>query len=185
VAYDPTLGLIVVPTNNLAALVRLIKRDDLSGERKSDKFGTEFANQSGTPYGMARRLLIGPDGAPCSAPPWGLLSAVDTTTGEIKWKVPLGTSPGSVKGTGFPNLGGLITTASGLTFIGATLDGLFRAFDTKTGEELWSTKLSASARATPMTYVHKGKQYVVIAAGGHDEKFGPLGDEVVAFALPD
>lgn len=185
VAYDPALGLIVVPSNNLAALVRLIKRDDLSSERKGDKFGMEFANQSGTPYGMARRFLIGPDGAPCSAPPWGILSAVDTATGEIKWKVPLGTSPGSEKGTGFPNLGGLITTASGLTFIGATLDGFFRAFDTKTGAELWATKLPASARATPMTYVHKGKQYVVIAAGGHDEKFGPLGDEVVAFALPD
>lgn len=175
-AYDPKLDLLVAPTNNLVALVKLIRRDGFLKEREGDKFGMEFARQMGTPYGMARRFLLGPDGIPCNKPPYGTLSGIDTTTGDIKWQVPLGSSV---------NLGGPITTASGLTFIGAAVDGYFRAFDTKTGAELWKTKLPASARSTPMTYTHKGKQYVVISAGGHDERFGPLGDEVIAFALPE
>ncbi len=64
------------------------------------------------------------------------------------------------------------------------MDGYFRAFDVSNGTEVWKTKLPASARATPMTYLHRGKQYVVISAGGHDERLGPLGDEVLAYALP-
>ena len=82
------------------------------------------------------------------------------------------------------NLGGPRTTSNGLTFIGATLDGYFRAFRTSTGQQLWEVKLPASARSTPMTYTYRGRQYVAIAAGGHDIKFGPLDDKLVVFALP-
>lgn len=184
VAFDPAARLIVAPANNLPALVRLIPRDEIQNARKNDKFGMEFANQKGTPYGLARTLLLGPDGAPCNAPPYGTLSAIDAVTGDIRWQVPLGAMPGAPKGSGAINLGGPIVTAGGLTFIGATVDGFFRAFDTQTGEEVWSYKLPASARSTPMTYVHEGKQYVVISCGGHVQRFGPLGDRVVAFALP-
>jgi quinoprotein glucose dehydrogenase len=129
---------------------------------------------------MARQILLSPAGIPCNAPPWGTLSAINTDTGELAWQVPLGEF-GPFKGS--PNLGGPISTATGLVFIGAAFDGYFRAFETKTGKELWKAKLPASARSTPMTFVHKGRQYVVISAGGHDPRFGPLDDKVVAFAL--
>jgi quinoprotein glucose dehydrogenase len=122
---------------------------------------------------MARTLLLSPAGMPCNAPPWGTLAGIDANTGQVKWQVPLGRFG---KEPGMVNLGGLITTSTGLTFIGATLDGYFRAFRTATGELLWETKLPASARATPMMYTHRGRQYVAIAAGGHDPKFGPLDD---------
>jgi quinoprotein glucose dehydrogenase len=85
---------------------------------------------------------------------------------------------------GSPNLGGAIVTASGLAFIGATLDRQLRAFDVATGRELWRGALPAGAKATPMTYRAGGRQFVAIAAGGDGDAFG-RGDEVVAFALPD
>jgi quinoprotein glucose dehydrogenase len=113
---------------------------------------------------------------------------VDLTTGAHKWNVPLGTSrslaPNAPAEWGSPNLGGAITTASGLVFIGAALDKALRAYDIETGRELWKGDLPAGARATPMTYRTRedGRQYVVIAAGGSDI-FGK-GDAIVAFALP-
>ena len=107
---------------------------------------------------------------PCQQPPWGELVAVNANTGDIAWKIPLGIYPELVaKGippTGTPNLGGPIATASGLVFIGATKDARFRAFDAKTGKELWYAQLEAAGAATPMTFMGKdGKQYVVIAVG--------------------
>ncbi len=180
-AYDAGQNIIVTPVNNLPAIVRLIPREQYTNAQKTDKFSMEFAPQWGTPYGMARMLLLSPDRMPCNAPPWGTLAGVDANTGKVKWQVPLGKFG---KEPGMVNLGGLITTPTGLTFVGATLDGYFRSFRTSTGELLWETKLPASARATPMTYTHKGRQYIAIAAGGHDPKFGPLDDKLVVFALP-
>jgi quinoprotein glucose dehydrogenase len=83
-------------------------------------------------------------------------------------------------------MGGAITTASGLTFVAASLDGHLRAFDSATGEELWSAELPAGGQATPMTYQAgpDGRQFLVIAAGGHARMRSKLGDYVVAFALP-
>jgi quinoprotein glucose dehydrogenase len=180
VTYDRSNQLIIAPANNLAAVARLIPRAKFEGERRCDRLGLEWAPQAGTPYGMARQILLSPAGAPCNAPPWGTLSAIDANTGEQRWQSPLGEFAGFA---GAPNLGGPISTAGGVTFIGATFDGYIRAFESRTGRELWKSKLPASARATPMTYVHKGRQYVVIAAGGHDQKIGPLDDKIVAFAL--
>ena len=82
------------------------------------------------------------------------------------------------------NLGGPITTASGLVFIGASPDRYFRAFDSGTGRELWKARLPAAGKATPMTYLASdGRQYLVIAAGGDGKAFG-RSDELIAFALP-
>lgn len=126
---------------------------------------------------------------PCSAPPWGELVAVDVNKGDIVWRVPLGiTEALGEKGlnTGTRNLGGSIATASGLVFIGATNDRRFRAFDAKTGKELFTAQLAASAHSTPVTYMGKdGKQYVVVpAAGGTAVGSRWMSDELIAFALP-
>ena len=127
-----------------------------------------------------------PDGYPAISPPWGTLNAIDLNRGEIVWKVPLGNFeeidyPGHPV-TGTENYGGPLLTGSGLIFIAATKDKKFRAFDSKTGEMLWETKLPAAGFATPSTYVVDGKQYVVIACGGG--KIGmPSGDTYVAFSL--
>ncbi len=123
---------------------------------------------------------------PCQQPPWGSLNAIDVDTGEIVWKVPLGLVDGLGMKTGTPNLGGSIV-AGGLVFIGATTDSRFRAFDAKTGEELWVATLEANAHATPMTYLSKkiNKQFVVIAVGGGGSFGRTVSDTLVAFALPD
>ena len=124
---------------------------------------------------------------PCQKPPWGTLNAVDVNKGEIVWKVPIGVVDGLKTTTGTPNLGGSIVTDGGVVFIGATTDSRFRAFDARTGEQLWVGDLEASAYATPMTYMGKktGKQFVVIAAGGGGYFIGKVSDVLAAFALPD
>ncbi len=188
-AVDPSRGILIVPTNRLPAVVRLIPRAEFDTAKKSDP-GAEFAPQIGTPYGMSRKFLITPSTIPCNAPPWGALTAIDVDTGAKRWEVPLGAMPWLSKHPesakwGSINLGGPIVTGGGLIFIGATLDPWLRAFDIESGAELWKGPLPTSARATPMTYrTARGKQYVAIAAGGHEA--GPVwkqGDALVAFAL--
>ena len=166
-------------------------RRDYASQSESDDYpGWEFAEQAGTPYGMRRKALLSPLGVPCTTPPWGTLTGVDMVNGTIKWQVPLGTiediAPAIVPNLalGVPNMGGPIVTGSGLVFIGAAMDNYLRAFDSQTGEELWKGRLPAGGQATPMTYQVDGRQYVVIAAGGHTGLGQNTGDYVVAFALP-
>jgi quinoprotein glucose dehydrogenase len=149
----------------------------------------EFGRQTGTPYAMYREPLRAPSGAPCNAPPWGALTAVDLATGAVRWEVPLGQIPQlamvpeSSKWGSF-NLGGSIITAGGLVLIAAAMDNYLRAFDVETGRELWKAELPASAQAMPMTYQGKdGKQYIVICAGGHGKLGTKMGDSVIAFTL--
>lgn len=193
VAVDSTRRVAVVPVNRLAAMVQLLVTQTLNADsvRRVDAGRwprAEYTRMRGTPYSMRRQLLIGPGGLPCTPPPFGSLVAVNLETGAIEWSVPLGDmsggaqSSGSGASLGSPHLGGPIVTASGLAFIGATLDRAIRAFDTDTGRELWRASLPAGARATPMTYEVAGRQFVAIAAGGGDV-FG-TGDAIVVFALP-
>jgi quinoprotein glucose dehydrogenase len=125
----------------------------------------------------------------CAAPPWGELVAVNVNSGDIAWRVPLGEFPElAAKGikTGQPMLGGGITTAGNLVFIGATIDGYFRAIDARNGAELWREKLDAPAHSIPSTYMARdGKQYVVVPAGGGGFLRSPTADTLIAFALPD
>lgn len=126
-------------------------------------------------------------GLPAITPPWGTMSAIDLNTGEFKWKIPFGFEESlkekGIDNTGTENYGGPVITASGLLFIAATKDGMFRSFEKKTGKLLWETKLPAAGFATPSTYQVNGKQYVVIACGG--TKLGTKkGNQYVAFALP-
>lgn len=191
-SYDPTRALLIANTNRLATLVRLIPREEFNKLRSSgegNRMSGEFGRQTGTPYAMHRDQLRGPSGAPCNAPPWGALTAVDLTTGTVRWEVPLGTIPqlGMVPQYaewGSINLGGSVVTAGGLVFIAAAMDTYLRAFDIETGKELWKAELPASAQAAPMTYQVEGKQYLVICAGGHGKLGTKMGDYVVALTLP-
>jgi quinoprotein glucose dehydrogenase len=183
-AYDPTRGWLIVNTNRLAFVIRLIPRDRAEAARKETgetRLSYEFGRQQGTPYAMVRAPLITPGRLPCNEPPWGALTALDLQSGKKRWEVPLGSWLGHDLGS--PSLGGPLVTAGGLTFIAATQDAHLRAFDSENGKVLWQTELPAAAQATPMTYVWKGKQYVVISAGGHGKLGTKLGDAVVAFGL--
>lgn len=188
-AFDARHDIAYVNTSSMMHLVTLIPRAKLA--EAEHKFpDAEISPQTGTPFGMKREVMTSPLGLPCNPPPWGMLHAIDMNDGHILWEVPLGTtedllplSEYFIGKTGTPNLGGPIVTAGGLVFIGAAMDDYLRAFDARTGAELWRGRLPAGGQATPMTYVWKGRQYVVIAAGGHAKLNTKRGDSVVAFAL--
>ena len=189
-AFDAARDVVYVNTSSAMHLVRLIPRDKVRATRQAE-LKLEVGEDAGAPYGVSRQVMVSPLGLPCNPPPWGLLHAVDMHDGHQLWAVPLGgtgdLAPGSqllLHGTGAPNFGGPIATGGGLVFIGASLDNYLRAFDAASGRELWKGRLPAGGQATPMTYVWKGRQYVVIAAGGHAKSNTKRGDAVVAFALP-
>jgi quinoprotein glucose dehydrogenase len=123
----------------------------------------------------------------CNEPPWGELIAVTANTGDIAWRVPIGIFEELEKKgikTGTPMLGGGMTTAGDLVFIGATVDGYFRAIDARNGKELWSSKLEVPAHSVPSTYMGRdGKQYVVIGANGGGYFGSPTSDEVIAYTV--
>ena len=171
-AFDPSLGYFIVNTNELAAPQQLAKRPDGSWGLKD---GYVYF------WDQATRM-------PCQQPPWGNLIAVDVNTGKIAWRSTLGVSdnlPDAIKNTGRISAGGPILTASGLTFIGATDDSRIRAFDSRTGAELWTFKLPASIYGTPMTYQGtSGKQFVAAVNTGGFAGAPVDSDVVTAFSLP-
>jgi quinoprotein glucose dehydrogenase len=174
-AFDPRLGLFVVNVNNLGQPMRIVRNPDGS-----------YSN-SGPLAGIVR-FWNPNDHLPCTPTPWGQLVAVNVNTGKVAWRSTLGVTdslPIGKQDTGRPGLGGAIVTASGLTFVGATDDARFRAFDTKTGKELWTVKLPASAESTPITYANaEGQQYIaVVATGGLGIGAALDGDSLVVFSL--
>ncbi|TWT10087.1 pyrroloquinoline quinone-dependent dehydrogenase [Reyranella sp. CPCC 100927] len=188
VAVDPRSNRMVVNTNRVVQLLTLVPADQVEAARRANP-GVEITRQRGAPYGIRREVLLSPLGMPCNPPPWGALTAIDLQSGKLAWEQTLGTTKGLVPlGLSFrwgtPNFGGPIITAGGLVFIGATTDNMLRAFDLQTGTELWTGELPAGGQATPMTYAAGGRQYVVIAAGGHSALGTRIGDTVMAFALP-
>jgi quinoprotein glucose dehydrogenase len=150
--------------------------------------------QHGTPFSIVVEPWLGPLGVPCVRPPWGQMQAIDLASRQVVWQRPLGTTanmgPAGLRvpfglPTGIFSMGGSIATGSGLVFLGATTDQAFRALDARTGRTLWERTLPAGGNATPLTYLGRdGRQYVVIAAGGHGGLRSRNGDTIAAFALP-
>ena len=196
VAIDPERALLITNQTHVAMVVRLVPRADFEELPASALiYPNEAYPMKGTPYGVVRHPFFSSFGAPCNPPPWGTLTAVDLVTGEVVWRVPLGTTRDQAPfpvwalpfwgDLGAPNFGGGLMTAGGLYFIGATTDKYFRAFDVETGDELWRTRIPFTANATPASYRLRpeGRQFVVVASGGN-----PLtgtGDRLLAFALPE
>lgn len=174
--YDPARRLLLVNTMDFGQVQSLV----------AAKPGSALPYERGPVFG---RFVQPGTRLPCQAPPWGRLSAVDMRSGKIAWAVPLGVTdslPEDKRQTGRPNIGGAISTAGGVTFIGATDDARFRAFATATGKLLWEVKLDASAHATPITWAGPdGRQYVAISSSGGSFLDSPLtGDSLSVFALP-
>ncbi len=186
VSWDPVRKLLLANTSRVPAIIELIPREVV----ESPDFVGPVELQLDTPYAVRRRPFLSPLGAPCNRPPWGVLTAIDMTSGKKAWEVPLGGTRDLAPfplwlNLGVPNSGGSLVTASGLTFIGAATDSYLRAFATDTGAELWKARLPAGGHATPMTYtLADGTQYVVIAAGGNRMLGSRTGDALVAFRLP-
>jgi quinoprotein glucose dehydrogenase len=193
VAYDPVRRLLVANTSNIAQTVQLVpheQADALAAARSGRRF-SGFAQMAGTPYSAVTGVFVSPWTVPCVRPPWGHLTALDLAGRSFAWRRSLGTTrdlapvPIALE-LGTPNQGGPILTAGGMLFIAAALDDVLRGFDSETGELAWSARLPAGAQATPMTYRARpgGRQFVVVAAGGHAQLGTTRGDFVLAFALP-
>jgi quinoprotein glucose dehydrogenase len=195
-ALDPALGYVFINTMDEASIGWMEPRTGRDGRQtyvRNSIVGStsRFQWSDGDERGGGNLIGSGEKAWPCQKPPWGNLIAVNVSTGEIAWRVPLGITPelpAARQRTGRLNMGGPITTASGLLFIGASNDRRFRAFNSRTGEELWVATLDMSAHAVPITYMGRdGKQYVAITAAGRsalDDDYPDGTDAVVVFALP-
>ncbi len=200
VSLDPKRKLMVVNWNRVGNYTRLIPRaeaDAIVIEAAPENISGvgEPVAMEGTPFAAATGGFLSPLGVPCNAPPYGLLTAIDLNSREIVWSRPLGTGrdtgPFGVASylpfpMGVPNVGGSVITGGGLVFIAATMEHALRAVDLNTGKTLWKARLPAPGNATPMTYIspESGRQFVVVAAGGHGALGGKLGDHIIAYALP-
>ncbi|WP_323811296.1 membrane-bound PQQ-dependent dehydrogenase, glucose/quinate/shikimate family [Yoonia sp. 67-2] len=208
VAVDPENGIMVSNYNNMPNYNQLVPREevDQTGVRSitnpdydPDAGGGSHGSinpQEGAPYGIRVNAgwRVPFTGLLCSQPPYGGIAAIDLNTREVLWDRPFGTArkngPFGIPSMlpleiGTPNNGGGVITASGLFFIGAATDDLFRAIDVETGERLWDVALPAGGQATPITYEAGGRQIVLINAGGHNFMETPVGDYFIAYALPE
>lgn len=201
-SIDPYNKLIIANANYIPFIISLAPRGPAEakglvkpwdGTGNEPKVGGGLAPQYGTPYVGKVHPWLNPLGVPCNPPPWGTIAAIDLVTHKLVWEHPLGTTRdtgpfgthvNAPLPTGIFNIGGNMTTRGGLVFIGATADNYLRAIDERTGRELWKARLPAGGQANPMSYSVNGKQYVVIAAGGHSGLGTTSGDYVVAYTLP-
>ncbi|MCA6124135.1 pyrroloquinoline quinone-dependent dehydrogenase [Bradyrhizobium sp. WSM 1704] len=185
-AFDPVNQILYANVSHAVHIVTLIPREQARGFNPPP--GHDFGRQDGSPFAMSRAVAKSPLGTLCNKPPWGETVAVDLKAGKILWHATVGTSEdlaplGIALRTGTPLVNGVAITAGGLVFTGA-MDAYLRAFDAKSGRELWLGRLPVPGVANPMTYLWKGEQYVAIGAGGHSEAGTSIGDSVVAFRLP-
>lgn len=201
-SLDPAHKLLIANANYIPFRISLSPRaaaeraglvKPWNGEGNEPEVKGQLAPQYGTPYVGKVHPWLNPLGVPCNPPPWGTLTAIDLVSRRIVWQHPLGTTRDAGPfglhenlplPTGVFNIGGSMVTAGGLIFIGATADDYLRAVDERTGQVVWSARLPAGGQANPMSYAVGGRQYVVIAAGGHAGLGTRSGDYVMAYALP-
>ncbi|RZJ29161.1 MAG: membrane-bound PQQ-dependent dehydrogenase, glucose/quinate/shikimate family [Brevundimonas sp.] len=204
IAVDPARGVIVANYNDMPNYNRLVPRAEADrkgwaprGEPNARKGGAEGAGdpQAGTPYAISVNAgwRMPFTGLLCKEPPYGGIRAIDLRSGRTLWDRPLGQAtkngPFGIPSMlpieiGTPNNGGAVVTAGGVIFIAAATDDLIRAIDLRTGETLWTDKLPGGGQANPMVYEAGGRQFLVIAPGGHHFMETPVSDEVIAYALP-
>jgi quinoprotein glucose dehydrogenase len=185
-AFDPVNQILYANTTRAIHIVKLLPRAAVA-DGFNPPPGHDFGRQQGTPFAMTRAVAMSPLGLLCNKPPWGEMVAVDLKAGKILWRSRVGTTEdraplGIAFRWGTPLVNGVAITAGGLAFTGA-MDAYLRAFDAKSGRELWQGRLPVPGVANPMTYLWKGEQYVAIGAGGHSESGTTIGDSVVAFRL--
>jgi quinoprotein glucose dehydrogenase len=185
-AFDPVNQILYANTTYAVHIIKLLPRGEAEGFKPAP--GQDFGPQRGAPFAMTRMVALSPLGLLCNKPPWGAMVAVDLKAGKILWRSSVGTTEdraplGIAFHWGTPLVNGVAITAGGLVFTGA-MDAYLRAFDAKSGEELWQGRLPVPGVANPMTFLWNGEQYVLIAAGGHSEAGATIGDSVVAFRLP-
>ncbi|MFV8817976.1 membrane-bound PQQ-dependent dehydrogenase, glucose/quinate/shikimate family [Haliea sp. E17] len=196
VSVDLQRGLLIASSLHIAETGQLIPREGAEASGLAGDASTLIYPQERIPFIFKRKVFLSPLGVPCQQPPYGRLWAFDIGSRELLWSKRLGTAEhsgpwglelGLPLPMGVPNSGGAITTAGGLVFIGAAQDRRLRAIDSGNGAELWSARLPAVAGSTPMTYRSRqsGRQFVVIAAGGHSGIPGPSSADIIAFALPE
>jgi quinoprotein glucose dehydrogenase len=192
-AFSPDRNVLIVPVNRALIMRQLMPITDVDPEALKNPMAGLMGlpgKIDGTSYVQQFKPMLSPLFSPCNPPPWGELAAVDLNAGEILWRRNLGVLDKLLPvpiplAWGTPNSGGPIVTDGGLIFIGATMDERFRAFDVDTGEQLWETETPTASMATPMTYQIDGKQFVVIASGGHMWQYSfKIADYLVAYALP-
>ncbi|MBN9074127.1 MAG: pyrroloquinoline quinone-dependent dehydrogenase [Rhizobiales bacterium] len=187
-AVDETTGTYIVNSSEVAQIYRLIPRADYDKLKADGKLTSSDYEQKGADYAFHLETFLTPSGLPCWKPPYGTISAYNLGTGQLLWRKPFG----EVQKWGFympdswgsATIGAPVITASGLVFIGASMDGRVRAIDEKTGDVLWKALVDAPAVAMPATYMYKGRQYVVFVAGGNSILVPRVSDQVVAYALP-
>ncbi|MGJ5085024.1 pyrroloquinoline quinone-dependent dehydrogenase [Bradyrhizobium sp. HKCCYLRH1065] len=188
VAFDPRGKTAIVNFSHVVQSIKLYPRKEY--EQRAAGSGNEqgFYPQEGAPYGMSLDNALNWLGMPCWKPPFGEIAAIDMTTGDIKWRRPIGASqkwgfymPESM---GSVTIGGPAVTAGGVIFIGASMDAKVRAYALADGKELWSDIVQAPAVANPAVYEYKGREYVAFIAGGNTILKDQVGDQVAVYALP-
>lgn len=195
IAVDPERQIAFATPTRLAFISKLVPREDdttlyVQGDERPQHSLPALNENFGAPYAVQLSAFTSALGLPCQAPPWGYVAGADLTTGKVAWMHKNGTVRDSSPiplpfKMGVPNLGGPLMTAGGVAFLSSTLDYYVRAYDITSGEELWKARLPAGGQATPMTYTGPdGRQYVVVAAGGHGSLGTKEGDDVIAYALP-
>ncbi|WP_249675525.1 membrane-bound PQQ-dependent dehydrogenase, glucose/quinate/shikimate family [Pseudomonas abieticivorans] len=194
VSIAENLGYMIVNDTRVPIWNRMIPRAAYDAKKLAGGGHEGNAPQDGTPWGIEQGRFLSPIGVPCQEPPYGTLSAIDLATRKVVWSTPLGTTeetgPLGIAThlpipIGMPTRGGPVTTSAGLVFIAGTQDFNIRAFDVRTGRQLWKGELPVGAEATPMMYVspRSGRQFLVISAGGNSATT-QKGDYIIAFALP-
>jgi quinoprotein glucose dehydrogenase len=191
-AVDPAHQIAIANPMSVPFVSRLIPRgpNNPPAPNGAHPAGSEVGVQPmyGTPFGVQLGVFLSPIGLPCLQPPWGSMAALDLATNKVIWRHPVGTIEDSAPvpvplKIGTPMLGGPMVTAGGVAFLTGTLDNYIRAFDERTGAQIWQDRLPAGGQSTPMTYEEGGRQFVVTAAGGHGSFGTTLGDSVIAYTI--